>query len=336
MARPALAQQPTSDDPAAPAGEPAAAGEPNPADALPTDSVARSALVIPLTGDVPPAQADIVLGFNLALAELSGHSGAEVTVAQTNLDDTMAAVGCVERSSSCLAQVATALDVERIVYGEVRVAGPHTYDITLTVARADPGQPLVEHRFVVRVQDPLQAEAAFTNAAPDELLDARPAAATANPDATGSGDGGPNGATDPQSGRDIAYSYDVDRVHHSTWIVVGAGAATATMGTIFWLLARNGQQDIDSFTVANPDDLSRLRALEDRTQTRATIGNVLVSVGLVTLAVGAALGYAQARVAIAEPDDAGALDADGALTFTVTPLVSPRSAGATLLVRWLY
>jgi hypothetical protein len=266
-------------------------------------------LVVPLDSTVPDAQVDIVLAFNLALAGSLQREAETVTVAQTSLDDTMAIVGCSERSTPCLSRVAEALEVDYIVFGSVAPSDERdTFEITLVVARREGDDQPSEDRFLVRAAVATEAERAFAEAAPPRLL--APRAPSTDPSAPLAGEAGGG------------HTFDFDRVERSSWIVAGTGGAVFSMGIVFWLLASSSQSDIDSLEVGSVADLERLVALEERTQTRANIGNTLVLTGTLTAAVGAVLAIRQGRVR-KQP-----------ARIDIAPMASETSVGITLTIDW--
>ena len=270
-------------------------------------------LVIPLESTVPDAQADIVLAFNLALAQLIEQDATtKVTVAQTSLDDTMAVVGCSERSASCLTRVAEALAVDYIVYGSAAPGDtPDTFAITLVVARRDGAVPPVEHSFPVQSAEVTTAESAFAGAAPAGFL--RATAAT---------DPAENAAPAGGSSGDRSLTFDLDRVEQTSWIVTGTGGALFGAGVVFWLLASSSQSDVNNHPLDSAADFDRLVELEDRTRNRATIGNALVVTGAVTAVVGAVLAVRQGLVR------------EQPASITVAPMVTGTSVGLTLVLGW--
>ena len=94
------------------------------------------------------------------------------------------------------------------------------------------------------------------------------------------------------------------------------------MGIVFWLLASSSQSDVDSLEVGSVADLERLVELEDRTRTRANIGNALVLTGTLTAAVGVVLG---ARQGLVRKQSAG---------IDVAPMATENSVGITLTIDW--
>lgn len=281
----------------------------------------RQVLVIPLESSVPDAQADVALAFNLALAELAKQQGASVTVAQTSLDDTMAIVGCSERTASCLGRVADALDVDRIVFGRVdpgEDAG--SFEVVLVVARRSGEVPPVAHRFSVRAAAVAEAERAFGEAAPPGFLDAEAEAPVAGEEVAAAASSAPEGES---SAPGISYTFEGDRVERSSWIVTGAGGALFGMGTMFWILASSSQSDVDSLEVRSVEDIERLVELEDRTRSRATMGNVLVTTGLLTAAIGAALALRQ-----------GLVRQEPAAGVAIEPMATGDAVGLTLVIGW--
>ncbi|WP_428264950.1 hypothetical protein [Haliangium sp.] len=291
------------------------------------DEVGR-VLVIPLESQLGPDRADIGLGFNLALAQVSAGEGAEVTVAQASLEDTMAVVGCTERSPECLAQVATALEVDHIVYGRIAPGqAPDTYEISLVVTSADPDAPQLEHRFLVHAADASNAEPAFVEATPSGFLE-RPSpfrSSAPEPRPSASDSAPPPTRGNPSVGDTEAgsrYRFELDRVHQSSWIVTGAGGAMFGLGVVFWALASSAQSDVDAQPVDSIADLERLADLEDTARSRATTGNILALVGLATTAIGMTLAIRQGLVETPAEDDAA---------MTVAPL---SGGGAMVLMRW--
>jgi hypothetical protein len=285
-------------------------------------------LVVPLDSSVPAARADIVQAFNLALASSLQREAKTVTIGQTSIDDTMAIVGCSERSQSCLSRVAEALAVDYIVFGSVAPSGqPDTYEITIRVARREGDDPPSEERFSVQATLATEVPDAFAGAAPPRLLlsgaqatSQEPAQTPAQPEpaepaAPGAGPAGPD-----QAGGGL--TFDAQRVEQSSWIIAGTGGAVLSMGIVFWLLASSSQSDVDSLEVDSVADLERLVELEDRTRTRANIGNALVLTGTLTAAVGVFLG---ARQGLVRKQPTG---------IDVAPMATDTSVGITLTIDW--
>lgn len=287
-------------------------GQPDQATAQATAQATDRVLVIPLESTVPDAQADIVLAFNLALAQqIEQDATTKVTVAQTSLEDTMAIVGCSERSASCLTRVAQALEVDYIVYGSAAPGDtPDTFAVTVVVARRSGDVAPVEHRFSVQVAEVQAAESAFAAAAPAGFLRATEAIDQAQPAP----------AAAPGSGN-RSLTFDLDRVEQTSWVVTGTGGALVGVGVVFWLLASSSQSDVNDHAVDSPADFDRLVELEDRTSNRAVIGNVLVVAGTVTAVVGAVLAVRQGLVR-EEP------------AITVTPMATGDSVGISLSIGW--
>jgi hypothetical protein len=292
---------------------PPALAQETPATAPATAQATDRVLVIPLESTVPDAQADVVLAFNLALTQqIEQDTATKVTVAQTSLEDTMAIVGCSERSASCLTRVAQALEVDYIVYGSAAPGDtPDTFAITLVVARRSGDVAPVEHRFSVQVAEVQAAESAFAAAAPAGFLRATKAIDQAQP--------APPAAAPDSGNRSL--TFDVDRVEQTSWIVTGTGGALVGAGVVFWLLASSSQSDVNDHAVDSPADFDRLVELEDRTSNRAIIGNVLVLAGTATAVVGAVLAVRQGLVR-EEP------------AITVTPMANGDSVGISLSIGW--
>lgn len=266
-------------------------------------------LVVPLESSVPNAQAGIVLAFDQALTRSLQREAATVTVAQTSLDDAMAIVGCSERSAPCLSRVAEALAVDYIVFGSVSASDePGAFEVALVVARREEDATPSEARFLVHAATAADAERGFTAAAPPSLL--VPSTQGAAPAVPLTGDSAGNGA------------FELARVERSSWIVTGTGGALLSMGVVFWLLASSSQSDVDSVEIGSVADLERLVALEERTQTRASIGNALVITGAMTAAVGAVMAV---RQGLTRKQPAG---------IELAPSATATSVGITLTIDW--
>jgi hypothetical protein len=277
-------------------------------------------LVIPLDSSVPDAKADIVQAFNLALTDSLKREASTVRVAQTSIDDTMAIVGCSERSASCLSRVAEALGVDFIVFGSVAPSEqPDTFEITIMVARREGDDQPSEDRFSVRAGVGTEAQDAFAGAAPPSLL--APRAPSATPGLAEPAAPVPGGASPREAGGSLVF--DVQRVEQSSWIVAGTGGAVLSMGIVFWLLASSSQSDVDSLEVGSVADLERLVALEERTRNRANLGNALMLTGTLTAAVGVVLGARQGLVRKQQP-----------ARIDVTPMATETSVGITLTIDW--
>jgi hypothetical protein len=266
-------------------------------------------LVVPLDSSVPDAQTEIVLALDQALTRSLQREAATVTVAQTSLDDAMAIVGCSERSAPCLSRVAEALAVDYIVFGSVSPSEePGAFEIALVVARRDGDDQPSEVLLLVRAAGAAEVERAFVRAAPPSLL--APQAPSTTPAAPLADDAG------------AGQAFDVARVERSSWIVTGTGGALLSVGVVFWLLASSSQSDVDSLEIGSVTDLERLVALEDRTETRASIGNALVITGAMTAAVGAVMAVRQGMTR-KQP-----------ARIDLAPTATATSVGFTLTIDW--
>jgi hypothetical protein len=284
-------------------------------------------LVIPLESSVPGGKANIVAAFNLAMADSLEREASKVTVAQTTLDDTMAIVGCSERSASCLGRVAEALEVDYIVYGTVTPGpNPDTFEVTVMVAKREGDAPPAEHRFAVSATQASEAGGAFAGAAPRALLTPEqesagsPITVAEQPDTGVTPAPAGDGASAVDSGG--GYTFDIQRVERSSWIVTGTGGALFSMGVVFWLLASSSQSDINAVVVDDASDIQRLLDLESRTRFRANVGNALVVTGTMTAIVGAVLAARQGLVR-EEPS-----------SVSVSPMITGTGVGIIFSMGW--
>lgn len=117
-------------------------------------------LIVPLSGHSSEIPAAVPGRFTRVLVRMHEARGADVTVAQASLEDTLAIVGCSARSASCLDQAAAVLEVDRIVFGRVE-AGDETGSWKVFVTVAIRGEEPVDHRFPVAAANADEAEDAF-------------------------------------------------------------------------------------------------------------------------------------------------------------------------------
>lgn len=117
-------------------------------------------LIVPLSGHASEIPAAVPGRFTRALVRMHEARGADVTVAQASLEDTLAIVGCSAQSASCLDQAAAVLEADRIVFGRVE-AGDETGTWKVFVTVAIRGEQPVEHWFPVAAASADEAEDAF-------------------------------------------------------------------------------------------------------------------------------------------------------------------------------
>lgn len=230
--------------------------------------------MIPLSDDDTVVPAGIVSAFDTALVAALAAEASEVTAARSSLDDTLAVVGCTERTDACMARVAQTLSVDRIVFGQVSGSGhANVYEVLVQIATDEESAPL-EHRFQVRAVELADAESAFAMASPAWWLKSPPALAeqvSMKPAAAAE--------ASPAGDETIGQTFDPELVESSTWVLAGTGGALLSAGVVFWLLASSAESDVAEAPVATAADLERLVDLEARARTRAGLGNALVVAG---------------------------------------------------------
>jgi hypothetical protein len=240
--------------------------------------LAPRVLVLPVEGQGPAGLGDLVFELTEALARGAALLTPTVARATAPLEDTAVIVGCDPAVSSCLDQVAAALNVDQLLIARITAAGADaTVEVTAITREAEP----VRESFRIRRKQRGDDLAAIEKAVP-RLLEAGEARRR---DAAG-GRPPPEPPPEPLPEPPPGPPPPPAPSRIGPLLVAGAGVALVTTGGVFWGLAAASQRDIDAAPTETPGDLERLATLEERARGRALIGNVAVAAGAAVLGAG--------------------------------------------------
>ena len=304
-------------------------------------AVLATAVPVARAGDDAAAAGVIVLRLDIGRGVIPGlgeriqleveyrarRSGLEAVEGEANLTDTAVVAGCTAKvPTKCLDMIIATLGVKELIYGSVeKTVGGHR----VTVARAREGAKPLQAIIDVpasSVEEAVRAAApvldglfpVITGTGP---LDAGTPVAKGGGAAPATG-GTPAGAVvagstearadKPRTAADIRR----DRLVGITGVAIGG--AMALTGAGLWIRASVLQGDIDDAPRETQEDVTALRALEDRAIDSATWGNRAVAVGVVVAAGGAAWWMLRGRAK--EP----------AMGAAVQPWVAPDGGGVVM------
>jgi hypothetical protein len=243
------------------------------------DTLAPRVLVLPFDGKGPPAPARV----SQVIVRVAGERGARVSMAETGLAETSLLVGCDPAEAACLDAMASALNVDHLVFGTVQRRGKGALvELTVTARQRTPARvtvelpdvrtdPRSEERVAAEVARilaafELEARAAAAEPAP---APAAPAAPAPTPDDTGPPPAAAEGG-----------------VHVWTWTLIAGGAAMAAGGGALWgtALAERGElADAPTDTAAELEDL---RDREDGVELKLRLGGGLAIAGAAVAVTG--------------------------------------------------
>lgn len=266
----------------------------------PAAADSKSAQVFPLTASGLPDQlSQAPAKLTKALASAIGGQ-----VASVPIEDAAGLLECDPESSTCLAEVASSLSAERVVFGAI------SYDqgkVKVTLTRFDVGPDRQQQTFVLSgtTVDALAKELVrssaplFGNEAPEIIEDPGPG--------------------DPQPETPDPVTTTVPgTITTSTWALIGGGAVLAASGVVLLVSAQSIKRDVENAPNETLEDIQRLRALENVGVQRTIIGNVLLIGGGVALAAGIVRAIIQ-RKAVTEPPlvQPAPVEGGAVLVFTV-------------------
>jgi hypothetical protein len=259
----------------------AAAQSPGGARAQPADDAPApdQVLVIPLAGDLPAPWTDAPASLTRALERAVTAIGAEPVAAAVGRSDITAITGCPAESDDCFREVASTIEVDRLVFGSVEPTADNAgLGVSLTLIRREGA--LSRRRVELASGDPDAAAVEFEPHARAFLLGEEPPAPPA-PDLAVSA---PVAAQVERPAR-----FALGRVEKHSWALAGGGVALAAVGVVLWFGADAKQDEVDRARVDTPADLERLVELEEDGRRLTTWGNVLVIGGGLVAVAGAAL-----------------------------------------------
>ena len=221
----------------------------------------------------------------------------EVTPGNTTLSETAAAVGCDPEKPACVDQVRTTLGYDEVVYG---VATKRDGEVTVVVHRAAKGKDARSVTATLGAKESPEkieptllplftgAAASGTSTPPpsdtpveDKPVDKPPTEdkpVESKPPDTVTGTQNLGSGTPPPEGTHLRRNLAIT--------ACGAGGLMVLIGLGLWSSASSLQQEIDEHSTDNVDDFIELRALEDKAQTRAIAGDLMVLGGLALGGVG--------------------------------------------------
>ncbi|MBA3461890.1 MAG: hypothetical protein H0T46_18155 [Deltaproteobacteria bacterium] len=222
----------------------------------------KRVLVLPLDGSADPSARGKL---NLSVQKLAkdGAAGAVVTIGDATFDEAAAAVGCDPATPKCAVSVRQTLGVDELVYGTV-TADPTGQTIVVIRRSSATDNPPKDTTVVLGPTDPPgKAErelAPIFGVAPRDTTVTRPQPLPLPP-----------GPPEPRR----------DNTKRNIGIACASGGGVMLLiGLVLWNSASGKQDEVDSAPTRTVADLMRLQDLEDRTQTLAITGDVMVLLGL--------------------------------------------------------
>lgn len=221
----------------------------------------RRVLVLPLDGNADPTTRGM-LNASLQKNAKAGAQGATVTVGDATFEETAAAVGCTPSDAACAQQVRTTLGVDELVYG---------------TATTDPNgaTTVVLRRASVAADPPTEMTASVARGDGPDKADAALGPAFGNPTVTGE----PPPPPPPPPDRPVGPPADHTRRNIGIACATGGGVVFL-IGVALWANASSKQDQIDSAPTQTAQQLVALRDLEDKAQSYAIAGDLLVVAGL--------------------------------------------------------
>jgi hypothetical protein len=227
------------------------------------DDRAHRVIVLPVDGTADPA---LRAKLTQEMQKLARRIAATVNDGDTTFAETATAIGCDPQTPACADSVLQTLAVDEIVYG--------------TASATDAGTKLV----VRRVTKDAPAREASTTIAPADSPDrVEPRIAPLFP-------GGPKEEPVPIAGHPPPPIDETEGVINDRNIGIAAiagGGAAFVIGLALWANESGVQSDIDKHPANTPSDFRDLKSLEDKADTYATWGNLMVITGLALGGVGA-------------------------------------------------
>lgn len=261
----------------------------------------KRVLVLPLDGSADPSARGKL---NLSVQKLAkeGAGDALVTIGDATFEEAAAAVGCDPATPKCAVSVRQTLGVDELVYGTV-TADPTGQTIVLIHRSSVTDNPPKDTTVILAPGDP--PEKAERELAP--IFGVTPSATPMTPPEPLPLPPGPPEPKRDNSKRNIGIA------------CASGGGVMLLIGLVLWNSASGKQDEVDAAPTRTVDDLRRLQDLEDRTQTLAITGDVMVLVGLGLGGYGAWVLYK---------------DSKEQRTVVVAPTATPTGAGVTIGGTW--
>jgi hypothetical protein len=275
--------------------------------ATPVVAAPRKVLVLPLDGTAP---VETRKKLSASFARLARVLDGEVQAGNTSLGDTAVAIGCDPAKPACIENVRATLGVDELVYGN---ADEDEGTITVIAKRYRKGKPLRELTVSQpSTESPTKIEPQLLPVFGNDPMPANEPPVQAEPAPPV-----PVVETPPQPQQVDAPAPSSNR-ERNLWIGVTAGGGLLTaLGLALWAQAGSLQDDIDNADAESNNDITELRALEDKASSRAWAGNIFVVAGL---AVG---GYGIYRL-FTLPES----------SVTLTPVATDGGAAVLVGARW--
>jgi hypothetical protein len=245
------------------------------------DTLAPRVLVLPFEGKGPPVPARV----SQVIVRVAGERGARVSMAETGLTETSLLVGCDPAEAACLDAMASALNVDHLVFGTVQRRGKGALvQLTVTARQRTPARVTVELpdvRTDPRSEERVAAEVARILAAFE--LEARAAAAEPTPapaaPATSALAPTPEDAAPPPAAARGG-------VRFWTWTLIAGGAAMAAGGGALWGIALAERGDLADAPTETAAELEDLRDREDGVELKLRLGGGLAIAGAAVAVTG--------------------------------------------------
>jgi hypothetical protein len=242
------------------------------------DTLAPRVLVLPFEGKGPPAPARV----SQVIVRVAGERGARVSMAETGLAETSLLVGCDPAEPTCLDAMASALNVDHLVFGTIQRRGRGALvQLTVTARQRTPARVSVElpdTRADARSEERVAAEVARILAAFE--LEARAAAAEPEPVPA---------APTPVAPEPAVAAPRADAsggVRLWTWSLIAGGAAMAAGGAALWGTALVERGDLADAPIDTAAELADLRDREDAVELKLRLGGGLAIAGVAIAATG--------------------------------------------------
>lgn len=261
----------------------------------------KRVLVLPLDGNADPSARGKI---NLSVQKLAkeGAAGAVVTIGDATFEEAAAAVGCDAAAPKCAISVRQTLGVDELIYGTVS-ADPTGQTIVVIRRSSVTDSAPKDTTVVLRPTDPpAKAERELS-----PMFGVTPGEGPVTPPQPLPLPPGPPEPKRDNTKRNIGIA------------CAGGGGVMLIIGLVMWNSASNKQDEVDAAPTRTVDDLMRLQDLEDRTQTLALTGNVMVLLGLGLGGYGAWVLYK---------------DSKEHRTIVVTPTATPAGPGVTIGGTW--
>ncbi len=224
--------------------------------------------------------AEVAMKLTKALA-----SSIKAEVANVPIEDAAGLLECDPESSSCLTAVAKSVTADRLVFGVITVQSRTKLKVTLT--KFDPAGPDRQQRTfeisgssadalaaeLVRVSGPLFGKPEGKPSKP--IAPDKPDPDKQDPD-----------KQDPDKQDPDLKPKTASKISSTTWAIAGGGAVAVLAGVGVLVSAQSIKDAANAAPHDTIEDFQRLRILEDRGVLRTRIGDALLVVGGVAMAIG--------------------------------------------------